>query len=242
MLEPHETLARICDRLAAGAAAADVIAELRPWSLPEALAWARLRPLLDEYRGRFPDRALGVAAVLGRRAVREFRLEAGDDGRVRPARPEGQPWRTPEPAVFTLDVAGGPVRVEYVAGYFPAGGTDHFSFVSPDAPGTPHSLSGSGYWSHFCPAEAVEACGGPQAYAALYAGTRLAGAEKGFTALFEGEWPEARHPRRKRAPRPGETPAMVEAPPVVGGHTAAVAEERRQASGEAQPPVQKTLF
>jgi hypothetical protein len=58
------------------------------------------------------------------------------------------------------------VSVAYSPGYFAADGTDHFAFESPHDPPRPHALSASGFWSHFAWHDAVEASGGPRAYAA----------------------------------------------------------------------------
>jgi hypothetical protein len=239
--DPADTLDRIRQRLERQHDPLAVIEELSPRTLTEALRWARLRPVWDEYRGLYPEQVIGVAAVLGRRAMREFGLTQGGDGRVRHARPEGRAWQTPGPSLrFEMAVAGQPVRVEYTQDYFPTG-TDHFAFVSPHAPARPHPLSESGYRSHFALPEAVEACGGPEGYAARFAEARLAGREKEFEAAFEGRWPEANPPRHRRESRPEEMPAVAGPSPVVGGHTAAIAGERREDQSKS-PPVQKTLF
>jgi hypothetical protein len=237
-----QPLPRIQDRLTRGAAPAEVIAELLPRSREEAVAYARRLPLWDEYRGRYSDQAVALACVISRRAMREFGLAIGEDGRVTERFREGVTPPTPKPSLtFPLAVRGEDVRVEYTSDYFPRSGQDHFYFVSPHEPARAHPLSGTGHWSQFAMHDAVEACGGPESYAALYAEARLSGREKEFAALFEGKWPEAKQPRRKRASRPAGAPARAELQ-VVGGHTAAVAEERREAPDEKQPLAQKSLF
>ncbi len=213
-----EALARIQAALAQADPLA-VIEQLMPKTLPEAFTWIRMRPVWDEYRGQYPDQVLGVAAVISRRAMKVYGLRFAEDGTVRGR--DGKQTRR-----FTMDVRGEAVNVEYVRNYFP--GTDHLYFTSPE-PG-PHPLSNTGYFSHFCLPEAVEACGGPEAYAARYSVERLAGREKEFVVAFEGKWPEVKRKKPKPVEREVEREPEVEAveseppKPVVGPHTALVRE------------------
>ncbi len=239
-MDGEDTLRQIQDRLSRlshRGAPADLIAELLPSTRAEAVTWARRTAGWDEYRGRYPGQAVAVARVVSRRAMRAFDLTLTEDGRVLDRHAEGLPFRPPEPTrVFPLDVGGEAVKVEYTAEYFPRSGQDHFYFVSPHEPSQPHPLSETGYLSHFALHDAVEACGGPEAYAALFAEARLRGAEKEFAATFEGAWPEVKKPRRRKSA--GERGP----PPVVGEHTAAVAQERQAEASVTRPPRQGELF
>jgi hypothetical protein len=73
---------------------------------------------------------------------------------------------------FDIEVRGEPIAVEYTPDYFIT--SDHFAYLSPHTPLRPHSLSETGYRSHFVGREAVVEAGGPQAYAAKYAAELLA--------------------------------------------------------------------
>jgi hypothetical protein len=238
-VDSEDTLRRIQDRLGRGDPPARVIEELLPLTPDEAVGWARRLPAWDEYRGPFQGQAVALARVVSRRAMRAFGLAFSEDGRVVGRPREGRPWPAPIPVqTFRLAAGGEELGVEYTPDYFPGGGTDHFSFVSPHQPPRPHRLSETGYLSQFAPHDAVEACGGPRAYAALFAEARLRGQEKAFNATFEGEWPEGKRRRRKKA-----APAAGEGrPPVLGEHTArAVGGQGPPKPGEG-PPRQGMLF
>jgi hypothetical protein len=174
--------------------------------------------------------------------MKEFCLEFGDDGRVRPHRSEGQACKTPEPTPFQTEVRGEHVRVEYTRGYFPSGVTDLFDFVSPEL-GTPHPLSESGYCSRFAPHETVEACGGPEAFARLFADALPAGREKELMEAFAGKLPEAGKPRRRKvqaeAPGPEEPGQEPPERPVLGENTAAA---EPIPAGNEKPVSQRSLF
>jgi hypothetical protein len=190
-LTPAETLFHIETRLAV-TTPMNVISELMPRT--GAIRWAQRLPHWDEFRGQFSDQAIGIARIVSRRAMREHGLILTDDGRV----VERRSYTAPTPsATFRLDIAGQSVEVAYTADYYP--GRDGFQFTAEKNP-----LSESGFWHAFVPQDAVEALGGPQAFAARYAEAKLAGQEKEFMEQFEGRFPDK--PRKK----------------VVGGHTAAV--------------------
>ena len=82
----------------------------------------------------------------------------------------------------------------------------------------------------------MEACGGPQAYAALFAEARLRGEEKAFNAAFEGEPPEGEDPRRKKARLPASSGGGDGRSAVLGEHTAQVIEEQAETKGKGAPP------
>src|SRR5262249_17536315 len=148
------------------------------------------------------------------RTMREFSLTLRADGRVVEKPREPIPWQTPPPTLtFLLELAGEPVQVRYTRRYFPDGVTDRLYFVSPHEPARPHALSGTGHLSHLVPSDVVEACGGPQAYAALFADAVLRGEEKQFTETFEGTFPKEKQRQPRKAKRPRPTP---------GGHAARV--------------------
>jgi hypothetical protein len=222
-LTPEETLKRIQGRLGQGTAPACVIEELLPRCRDGAVFWARCLAIWDEYRPAYPAQAVALARLISRRAMREHRLMLREDGRVVEQPREGKTWKTPPPALtFRLDVGGEEVRVEYTPGYFPNCDTDVLYFVSPHEPARPHALSGTGYHSRFVPHDIIEACGGPQAYAALLAAAVLRGEAEKLAAALEGPPPAAGQTRR-RAARPGRA---AEQPPPAGEHAAwVIAEE-----------------
>jgi hypothetical protein len=241
---PSETLQHLQDRLGRSAAPARIIEDLLPRTRADAVAWVRRLPLWDEYRGQYPDQVVALARVISRRAMREFDLAIGEDGRVLERVREGTPWNTPAPALtFPLAVGGEEVRVEYTREYFPRSGQDHFYFVSPHTPPRAHPLSETGYLSQFIRHDTVEACGGPHAYAALFAEARLRGEEQELAATFEGRPPEGKPPRRKR-PEPVASPAREQMPPavVLGEHTAAVVQEQLGPGQPVQPPPRQGML
>jgi hypothetical protein len=213
-LGQEETLQQIQDRLNQGASPGAVIEEMLARSRDEALSWGRRLAGWDEYRRQYPAQAIALARVISLRAMREFGLTLRDDGRVVEKAREGKPRQTPKPAMtFRLMAEGEELRVQYTPGYFPNSGTDLVDVVSPHEPAKPHALSETGYLSRFVPHDVIEACGGPQAYAALLAGAILRGQEKPFTEAFEGAPIEADRRQRRQANR-------LEAAPV--GHAARV--------------------
>ena len=229
---PLATLQHIASRLQA-MSPTDLIEELAACTRSDAVAWVRRLPLWEEHRGQVPDQTVGIARTVSRRAMREFRLEISDDGQVADcgSRPPGKP--SAPTLAFTLSVAGEEVQVSYTRDYCPRGGSDNFSFVAERNP-----LSASGHWHTFAPGDAVQAVGGPQAFARLYAEAKLAGRDQEFLERFEGKMPEQKRPVRKQRAQPEQ--------PVVGQHTAAVTEERaakvKEAETEEKPVVQGDLF
>jgi hypothetical protein len=230
-LTSEETLKRIQEWLAHGVAPAVIIEELLPQSCDDAFCWARRLSGWEEYQRQYPAQVIALARVISQRAMRQFGLTLREDGRVVEQPEEGKPWKTPKPAaLFRLEIGEEAVRVEYTPGYFPNADTDLLYFVSLHDPPWANALSDTGYYSCFVAHDAIEACGGPEAYAALLAEAILRGEEKAFTEAFEGQRPETDRQRRQQANRPAPAP---------GGHA-----ERVSADPEAspQPPRQRMLF
>jgi hypothetical protein len=247
---PHDILDQIQARLNEGTSPAQVIAELLPRTRAEAVGWGRRLPAWDEYRGQYPGQTVAVARLVSRQALRAFRLILTEYGQVIDKPGEQGRHRTPEPSLrFRLALGDEEVCVAYTPDYFPQDDRSDFYFTSLHESSQPHPLSGSGYWTHFASQDAVEACGGPQAYAAQLAAARLRGEEKSFDAAFEGKPPEYRKQpagskgrRRRKVPLPA-MPAPTEPPPiaVLGEYTAQVIVER-EAQPPQQPPRQRLLF
>ena len=114
--------------------------------------------------------------------------------------------------------------------YFPTAGTGLLSFLSPHEPPKPHALSETGCLARFLSPDAVEACGGPQAYAALLADALLRDEEQPFIEAFEGPLPATDERRRRQANRPPAEP---------GGHAERVMAEEEERKGA---PGQRMLF
>lgn len=187
----QDTLNRLQDPLKA-------IAALKPQTTPQATAWVRFRPCWEEYSAEFPAQVVALASVVSKITLKEHGLSFREDGRVGKSSTEGKHQPTPEPcSLFTIQLDGKAANVEYTKDYFPYSAMDHLAFRSPFVPAEPHPLSTTGYLSHFCSSEAVEACGGPEGYARLYAEARLAGREKEFEAAFVGRWPELKRGKKK---------------------------------------------
>lgn len=226
----EEVLRRIQERLSQNADPAVIIKEMLPRTRDEALSWGRRLAVWDDYRATYPAQSIAVARLISRQAMKSFRLTMRDDGRVveRPA--EGRQRKTSQPTdTFPLVVGGEEVRVEYTEQYFPNSGTGLFYIVSQHDPARPHPLSDTGYFSRFVPHDAVEACGGPGAYAALLADAVLRDEEQFFIEAFEGPLPETDERRRRQANRPAAQP---------GGHAEQlIAEEKQQ-----EQPRQDMLF
>jgi hypothetical protein len=239
-LSTHDALDRIQSLLSQGTPPARLIADLRPRTHDEAIAWARRLTGWEEERGRYPDQAVAIARIISRQAMRAFSMTVSEDGRVIERSDAG--GRRPPPAPvqrFRLAVGDEEVSVAYTPGYFPSAGTDLFSFVSPQDPPQPHALSESGHWSHFAWHDAVEASGGPHAYAAQYAEARLRGEDQAFSDAFEGALRESKKPRRPMALPPEPPPRQ---PTVFGEHTAQVIEERKPDPVPKPPAHQRRLF
>jgi hypothetical protein len=236
-IHSKQTLKRIQDRLSQGLAPALIIEEMLPRSRDDALSWARRLAGWEEYQPAYPAQVIALARLVSLRAMREHGLMLREDGHVVDRPREGKPWKTPTPSLtFRLDVGGQEMRVAYTPGYFPNSGTDNFYFVSPHEPPQPHLLSETGYMSRFVPNDAVEACGGPQAYAALLADAVVRGEADKFTAALEGKPPEAGQTRRGKASRPGT--AGKQSPPP-GEHSAKLIAEEETPR---KPPKQGMLF
>src|SRR5207244_5515983 len=122
----------------------------------------------DEERDRYPGQVVAVARLVSRQALRAFRLMLTENGRVIDHPVENFRWQRPEPSQrFRLAIGGEEVNVAYTPGFFPHSDTDVLYYTSPHEPPRPHPLSTSGHHSHFASHDAVEAAGGPEAYAAL---------------------------------------------------------------------------
>jgi hypothetical protein len=106
--------------------------------------------------------------------------------------------------------------VEYRQQYL--GFSDHFAYSSPCDPPQPHSLSETGYRSQFASRAAVDAAGGPEAYAVEYAEELLA----------EREGLGTKKPPRRREKR------------AEGSHVARVEEDKKAESD--RKFVQRELF
>jgi hypothetical protein len=196
-MTPAETLFHIETRLAV-TTPMNIISELMPRT--GAIRWAQRLSHWDEFRGQFSDQAIGIARIVSRRAMREHGLILTDDGRVTERRPMSYQAPTPS-ATFRLDISGQSVEVAYTADYYP--GRDGFLFTAEKNP-----LSESGLWHTFVPQDAVEALGGPQAFAARCAEAKMAGQEKEFIEGFEGRFPEKKGKKKS-----------------LGEHTAAVVDQ-----------------
>ena len=240
----HDTLQQIQERLSRGQVPQQVIEELLPQTSAGAVTWARRLTGWEEFGGQFPPQVVALARLISRRAMRAYTLTLSEDGRVIDRTREGRVWQRPPPALtFRLAVQGQELRVEYTPDYFPNGGRDLFSFVSPHEPPQSHGLSETGYLSHMAPHDAVEACGGARVYAALFAEARLRGQEQAFSATFEGAKAERKQRRGKKTFQPVSAPeTVVEPSPVLGEHTARVMGEQLETQVPEKPPRQSTLF
>src|SRR6266542_436573 len=246
MLDPHHVLTQIKDRLSQGASPTQVIEAFLPRLRADALAWARRLSLWVEYRGQFPAQVVGIARVLSLRAMRQFGLHLNEDGHVVPEQGQMSARPTAEPRLcFPLRVRDEEVRVEYAPHYFPNSDQDLFTFLSPHEPPRAHPLSETGCWAHLTSHDAVDACGGPEPYAALLAEALLRG-ERDFDAVFHGARPE-RVPRRRkpRAVRPAVQPEMPATEPEAGIPQASGPHSARILAGEtvpsAPPPAEEKL-
>jgi hypothetical protein len=224
----EEVLNQIQERLSHQEFAADIIADLLPKNIAEALPWARRLPGWDEYQGRYSKQTLALARVVSRRGMRLFGLSFRDDGRVM-ERCQSQKPLEPKPAAkFLLEIGEETIVVEYTPDSVPRGGVDHFAFKSRKESPQPHALSQTGYLSKFVNSDAVAACGGHEEYAALFAQARMRGEEKEFDASLEGDQAEG-----KRA-RPAGKSAL-------GTHALKVIEQE-EARGAVPSAEQRQLF
>jgi hypothetical protein len=240
MSDPYPLLSTIRDRLAQGTAPATVIEELAPKSPANALALGRRLSLWDEARGEFSAQVVAIARILSRRAMAQHGLSFDSAGRVVDKRVLQHRPSANQPVVrrFPLTVAGQELRVEYTPDYFPSSGQALFYFRSPHEPTQPHPLSDTGYLSQFASRDAVHACGGPEAFAALFAEAQLHGKDQAFVALFEGTRPEAQ-PKAKAGRKP---PDSAPPSPILGEHTARAVAEQEQSTPAAPAGPQGTLF
>ncbi len=241
-MTPADTLQHIQTRLASETPI-NVIDALSPQSHAQAVTWSRRLPLWDEYRGDYTGQVVALARAVSRRAMREFGLVFDAEGRV-VQKEEGR--RTePQTKTWAMQIGEETIEVRYTPHYFQ--GTDLFSFVGEEVPPKddqpisqvldrhkPHALSESGWWSHYAPHDVVEACGGPKAFAQLYADARLAGQEEELAAALEGKTPEKSSRGKPKPARPER--------PVLGGYTAEVAQERREEAEPMGPVRQRELF
>jgi hypothetical protein len=227
----EETLRRIQERLDQQASPAAIIEEMLPRTRDGALSWGRRLLVWDDYQRQYPAQVVALARIISQRAMREHGLALRKDGRVVKQAAEGKGWKTPRPAAtFPLTIGGEQLRVEYTPHYFPNDHTGLLYFISPHDPAKAHPLSDTGYFSRFVSHDAVEACGGPQTYAALLADAILRGEEQSFIEAFEGPLPVTDPRCHRRTGRPPAEP---------GGHAERLIDEE-----EEQPasPRQGALF
>jgi hypothetical protein len=224
MSEPADILHRIQDGVAQNPDPLPLIEQLAARTPADAIQWARRLPLWDDFRGQYPGNVVAVARLISRRAMKEFRLVFDAEGRVveekeiRPGVPE------PRPTTFPLQIGDETVEVRYTHDYLPNAALGLFSFAGEKLPGDnhpmaahkPHALSGTGWRSHYASRDAVEACGGPERFAALYAEARLKGEDERMDATLNGVRPVEKVTRR------GAAPAVEKERAVVGQHTAKV--------------------
>jgi hypothetical protein len=228
MNDTSRILETIRSRIDSAADPVAIINELTPRTRPDAVKWARRLPLYDEFAAIYGKQVVGLARTIAKRALRQQGLRVTEDGRIieevglRPRRSDAKPTRA-----FLLPIRDSEVKVEYTRNYFPHTDQDAFYFVRvdyvrppPEAPyqlpdaAKPHPLSDTGFLNHFSDHDAVEACGGPEAYARLFAAAQLRGEAKQFDAAFE----------------------------VVGEHTARVVEETPADQPIQKKVSQQTLF
>ena len=207
-MTPLETLVLIEHRLK-GQSLSHIIESLLPRETP--ITWARRLSGWDEYA--FPSQVKAVARIISQRAMKENGLKLTEDGRV--VNRDAKPRMDPKPErTFQVAIADEQLTVEFTPDYYP--GKDLLSFVSPK----PHCLSETGHLSQFIPRDIIDACGGPEAFAALYAEAKLQGTDAELMAVFEGKAFDTK--RRK---------------PSRGNHSARVVGEP-----EAKPVEQRSLF
>lgn len=193
---PVAILDQIASRLA-DTSPIDLIERLIPLARSDAITWARRLTHWDEYRGQHTDQVVAVARVISRRAMREFGLAITEDGRVVECNRQ-TPRSEPKPEMtFPVVVAGQEVQVQYTPSYFPLMARDDFSFTAESNP-----LSETGHWHQFVAHDAVEAVGGPEAFAALYAEAKRTGRANEFMEQFEGRFQEGNRPRRGKPRQP----------------------------------------
>ncbi len=262
----RDILQRIADRLAQGASTIDVIRELVPRTRSQAVFWARRLPYWDELRGRFPDRAIATARHISKRSMMEHGLAFDDEGRVLEEPGEGRRRASETTCSFPLTLGEDTITVTYTRNYYGTPGHNILSFIGKeqippdDSPLSallrghkPHALSETGWYSAHPLHDAVEAMGGPEAYAAAFAAAKIAGREKEFEAAFTGRRPETNPRGRRKAEPTSLLQERVEQPEatqpttereVLGQHTARVAvEEREQVETPGKDkPTQQTLF
>jgi hypothetical protein len=241
--DPLATLRHIADRLAQGANPADLISELLPKTTHDVLTWARHLSLWEAYP-QAGQRAIAVARIVSRRVMRQDGLIFDDEGRV----VDGLALAKAMTAVkranrhFKLPIGGAPVSVDYTEGYCPKARQNLFSFIGEprqraqgETPGPmnqykPHALSETGWLSHYAAHDAVQALGGPEAYARQFAQEVLEARDHEFEAVFIGP-KEGSLPRKKRPfkmMRDNEEATATESRPVIDEHTAALEEEPQQ--------------
>jgi len=201
MYDLSDLLSRIQAHLAEGMNPIGIIEELAPRSSAEATAFGRRLPLWEEYAGQFSPQVVGIARVLSRRGLRQFGLGLSPEGHVVETSPK-QKGRVPPiggaSRHFQFQVGNETVNVEYFPDYFPNSEQSLVTFCGLGEPPRPHALSPTGYWSHFTSRDAVDACGGAEAYAAMLAQAMLRG-QQNFDAVFHGKEPETTSKRRKPA-------------------------------------------
>src|SRR5205085_10724653 len=114
MPDPRHTLQQIGDRLAQGDAPTDLTGELLPKTRAEAVTWARRLPLWEEHRSEFGPRAVAVARIVSKRAMRQFGLVFDAEGRVvEESRQTPGGFKEPPAVTFPLTVGGEVIEVRY---------------------------------------------------------------------------------------------------------------------------------
>jgi hypothetical protein len=196
-MTPLETLVVIEHRIK-GQSLSHIIESLLPRETP--VTWARRLSGWEDYS--FPAQVIAVARIISQRAMKENGLKLTEDGRVvsrdAKVRMDPKPERT-----FQIAVGDEQLTVEYTPDYFP--GKDLLSFVSTK----PHCLSETGHLSQFVPRDIVDACGGPEAFAGLYAEAKLQGTDNDLMAVFEGK---SLDPKRRKPSRGNHSARVVGGP------------------------------
>jgi hypothetical protein len=256
-LSPQNTLKHIQDRLGQGGKPTQIITDLLPQNRSDALTWGQRLSGWDEYRTQFSGQIIAIARVISKRAMRLHGLAFDDEGRVVESRSlvERNTWIKKPSRCFPLQIGEDCVTVEYTPGYFAKAGTDRFCYIGDPLPADArrismlhehkaHALSDTGWHSHVASHDAVEAAGGPEAYAAQYAEAVLQETDYEFERAFNGPKLGA-DPRPWRQRLPANIPDDEASPAdrtVLGENTAQLAEDRTEQQHPELPPRQRLLF
>jgi hypothetical protein len=247
----QDILQRIQDCLAQGTKPAHIIADLLPQARTDALTWAQRLPGWDEYRQQYSGQIIAIARVVSKRAMRLHGLAFDDEGRVVDSRSlvERNTGIEKPHRRFPLHLGADTVTVEYTPSYCARSGEDRFCYIGDPLPADvkplhshkAHALSDTGWHSHRASHDAVEAAGGPEAYAAQYAEAVLQETDHELERVFNGPKLGADpRPWRQRHPKTVSTSAATTEPAALGEHTAQVIEDR--AAKQQPEPQQRLLF